>query len=350
MDGDDAMLRTLTDEHGPDLFRYVLRQTRDRELAEDIVQETLARAWRHPGRIAAGRDPARAWLFTVARNLIIDDARSAHRRRELGVDEMPERATPDDTDAVLDRLMVVRRARLPVPRPPRGDRRGALPRPLGPRDRGAGGHRGGHREVAPPLRDAGAAARAAGAGGDAMTRGDPRLGRRLRARCPLPRRPAHLRGAPRGVLRVRPRRPRARGPRRHPRPARPGGGGRAARPARRRGAAGRGARAGPRRRGRPPGASPSPAGAAARRRRARRGPPRRLRRGLVDRPRRAAGREPGRRRVPDAPPGRRLPPLRGPAGDAGRLGHAARLVVRLHGGRRPGTTARSTRRPATPSS
>ena len=106
MDGDDAMLRTLTDEHGPDLFRFVLRQTRDRELAEDIVQETLARAWRHPGRIAAGRDPARAWLFTVARNLIIDDARSAHRRRELGVDEVPERATPDDTDAVLDRLMV----------------------------------------------------------------------------------------------------------------------------------------------------------------------------------------------------------------------------------------------------
>ena len=106
MDGDDAMLRTLTDEHGPDLFRYVLRQTRDRELAEDIVQETLARAWRHPGRIAAGRDAARAWLFTVARNLIIDDARSAHRRRELGVDEVPERTTPDDTDAVLDRLMV----------------------------------------------------------------------------------------------------------------------------------------------------------------------------------------------------------------------------------------------------
>lgn len=106
MDGEDAMLRTLTDEHGPDLFRYALRQTRDRELAEDIVQETLARAWRHPGRIAAGRDAARAWLFTVARNLIIDDARSAHKRRELGVDEVPERATPDETDAVLDRMLV----------------------------------------------------------------------------------------------------------------------------------------------------------------------------------------------------------------------------------------------------
>jgi RNA polymerase sigma-70 factor (ECF subfamily) len=106
MDGEEAMLRTLTDEHGPDLFRYVLRQTRDRELAEDIVQETLARAWRNPGKVAAGRDAARAWLFTVARNLVIDDARSAHKRRELGVEDVPERATDDGTDAVLDRMLV----------------------------------------------------------------------------------------------------------------------------------------------------------------------------------------------------------------------------------------------------
>lgn len=106
VDEQDALLRTLADEHGPDLFRYVLRQTRDRELAEDIVQETLARAWRHPARIAAGRDAARAWLFTVARNLVIDDARSAHKRRELGVEEVPERPVADGVDAVLDRMLV----------------------------------------------------------------------------------------------------------------------------------------------------------------------------------------------------------------------------------------------------
>lgn len=106
VDGEDAMVRTLADEHGPDLFRFVLRQTRDRELAEDIVQETLARAWRHPARIAEGRDAARAWLFTVARNLVVDDARSARRRRELGVGEVPERPVEDSTEAVLDRMLV----------------------------------------------------------------------------------------------------------------------------------------------------------------------------------------------------------------------------------------------------
>lgn len=107
VDEQDALLRTLADEHGPDLFRFAMRQTRDRELAEDIVQETLARAWKHPARIAAGRDAARAWLFTVARNLVIDDARSARKRRELGVEEVPERAVGDGVDAVLDRMMVL---------------------------------------------------------------------------------------------------------------------------------------------------------------------------------------------------------------------------------------------------
>ncbi|MGT2427163.1 sigma-70 family RNA polymerase sigma factor [Amnibacterium kyonggiense] len=106
MDEEDALLRSLAEEHGPDLFRFVVRQTRDRELAEDVVQETLARAWRNPARIAAGRDAARAWLFTVARNLVIDDARSAHRRRELGVEELPERPVGDGVDAAFDRILV----------------------------------------------------------------------------------------------------------------------------------------------------------------------------------------------------------------------------------------------------
>jgi RNA polymerase sigma-70 factor, ECF subfamily len=106
MDEQDAMLRGLADEHGSDLYRFVLRQTRDHGLAEDLVQETLARAWQHPERISADRDATRAWLFTVARNLVIDDARSARRRRELGVEQVPDRGVEDGVDAVLDRMLV----------------------------------------------------------------------------------------------------------------------------------------------------------------------------------------------------------------------------------------------------
>lgn len=103
---DDALLRALNDEHGADLFRFVLRSCRDRELAEDIVQQTLERAWRNPAKVAGGRDSVRGWLFTVARNLVIDDARSAHRRRELGVEDVPERPAPDDVESVLDRMLI----------------------------------------------------------------------------------------------------------------------------------------------------------------------------------------------------------------------------------------------------
>ncbi len=45
----DAQLRRLYESHGPALLSYLVRFTRgDREWAEDILQETLMRAWRHP--------------------------------------------------------------------------------------------------------------------------------------------------------------------------------------------------------------------------------------------------------------------------------------------------------------
>src|SRR5206468_1805203 len=98
--------RAVHDAHGADLLRYALRHTRDRGLAEDVVQETLARAWKHPERLERSTDSTRAWLFTVARNLIIDDARSARRAREISTDEPPERAGADGIDGVLDRILI----------------------------------------------------------------------------------------------------------------------------------------------------------------------------------------------------------------------------------------------------
>jgi RNA polymerase sigma-70 factor (ECF subfamily) len=45
-------------------------------------------------------------MFTVARNLVIDEARSARRRHEIGVAETPERALGDGTDALFESLLV----------------------------------------------------------------------------------------------------------------------------------------------------------------------------------------------------------------------------------------------------
>ena len=105
-DSQSDVLRALHDEHAPALWRYVVWLCGDRELAEDIVQETLLRAWRRPIRLDSGNASARAWLFTVARNLVIDEFRSAHSRHESTTAELPDRGSPDQTDSVLDAWLV----------------------------------------------------------------------------------------------------------------------------------------------------------------------------------------------------------------------------------------------------
>lgn len=105
-----ALVQALHDEHAPDLWRYVMRLTGDPQLASDVVQETLLRAWQRPGVLAKGHTSPRAWLFTVARNLVIDTQRSAHARREVPHDDVGEErsaGTPSDhTDAMLDSWLV----------------------------------------------------------------------------------------------------------------------------------------------------------------------------------------------------------------------------------------------------
>jgi RNA polymerase sigma-70 factor (ECF subfamily) len=99
----------LYDEHAAALWRHVRRLTGDEARAQDVVQETLLRAWQHPEVVDDNERSARAWLFTVARNIVIDESRSARFRRELSTpDDVGafEGACPDDVDAALDRLLI----------------------------------------------------------------------------------------------------------------------------------------------------------------------------------------------------------------------------------------------------
>jgi RNA polymerase sigma-70 factor, ECF subfamily len=104
-----AAVRSLYDEHGAALWRYALRLTGDPARAEDVVQETLLRGWQHPEVANDSERSARAWLFTVARNMIIDERRSARFRNEvssLDGSVVPEQASPDEPNAALDRMLV----------------------------------------------------------------------------------------------------------------------------------------------------------------------------------------------------------------------------------------------------
>jgi RNA polymerase sigma-70 factor (ECF subfamily) len=99
---DEAFIRALYAEHGGALLRYALHLTGgDRQRAEDLVQETILRAWRRPDALE-GR-PARPWLFTVARNLAVDAYRARQSRPpEVGQAALDVLPGEDEADRSLE--------------------------------------------------------------------------------------------------------------------------------------------------------------------------------------------------------------------------------------------------------
>lgn len=99
----------LHDEHARALWGFALRLTGgDRARAEDVVQETLLRAWRSRRVLGGTTATTRAWLFTVARRLLIDEWRQGRSRREVLAAQTPEpaEAVVHDTDRVLEAWLV----------------------------------------------------------------------------------------------------------------------------------------------------------------------------------------------------------------------------------------------------
>jgi RNA polymerase sigma-70 factor, ECF subfamily len=103
----DAAIRQLYSDHAEALYGYVRRFCPDRASADDIVQETFIRAWRHLPQLQADGRPVRPWLFRVARNLLTDADRAA-RSRPVTVPAPPAEEQPDDSGLgqVLDRQLV----------------------------------------------------------------------------------------------------------------------------------------------------------------------------------------------------------------------------------------------------
>jgi RNA polymerase sigma-70 factor (ECF subfamily) len=89
--------------HGRMMRRYLTRLTGDFQRAEDIYQETLVRAWKHPEERDARGCYALPWLFTVARRISIDYLRAtAIRPAEVSDSHIPAaRGGADTTDKLL---------------------------------------------------------------------------------------------------------------------------------------------------------------------------------------------------------------------------------------------------------
>lgn len=105
---DEQLLTELYRCHERVLFAFVLRLVDDRARAEDVVQETMLRAWRNLESIDPQRGDPRSYLFTVAKNVVIDIWRAEQRRPRLVTDEEVLAAQPveDRLDARVDAWMV----------------------------------------------------------------------------------------------------------------------------------------------------------------------------------------------------------------------------------------------------
>jgi RNA polymerase sigma factor (sigma-70 family) len=106
---DDAIVTELYRQYRIPLMSYVLRLTAgDRQQAEDVVQETMLRAWRQAGRLDLTEPSLMPWLATVARRIVIDDKRrKSARPAETGDDGMLENApAADTTDELLRKVLV----------------------------------------------------------------------------------------------------------------------------------------------------------------------------------------------------------------------------------------------------
>jgi RNA polymerase sigma-70 factor, ECF subfamily len=105
---DEALVRSLFSEHGRAMLTYATQLTRDRAAAEDVVQEALVRAWRHPDSLVNGKGSVRGWLLTVVRNIVTDQFRArAVRPTEVREGPVETAIEGDHAEQVVNSMVVV---------------------------------------------------------------------------------------------------------------------------------------------------------------------------------------------------------------------------------------------------
>jgi RNA polymerase sigma-70 factor (ECF subfamily) len=107
--GDDVLIAELYRRYSGPLLSFVLRLTAgDRQHAEDIVQETMLRAWRQAGEFDQADRSLMPWLATVARRIVIDEQRKKNARpTETDEGMLTTKApVPDWTDDLLRSVIV----------------------------------------------------------------------------------------------------------------------------------------------------------------------------------------------------------------------------------------------------
>lgn len=98
---DEAGLREAFLAHGGELYGFARRSLNSKESAEDVVQETFARAWRSRSRFDATLGTLRTWLFTIERRVILDVSTQQRESLARPFEEGPEPAAEDHVERAM---------------------------------------------------------------------------------------------------------------------------------------------------------------------------------------------------------------------------------------------------------
>jgi RNA polymerase sigma-70 factor, ECF subfamily len=105
--GDDSAFGEIYDKLAPRLFGFLLRYTRDRSKAEDVVQQTMLQIHRARGRFMPGAEVT-PWAFAIARRLLIDQHRRGGREVLATTDENDVADLLVSLDAPADELAIAK--------------------------------------------------------------------------------------------------------------------------------------------------------------------------------------------------------------------------------------------------
>ncbi len=104
----EQLIRELSSEHGAALLAWAKKRCANEVDAEDLVQETLVKAWRNQHQYDPARGIQRQWIFGIARNALIDQHRASKRRLRLvsSSAETAQVTTDADLNQMVERTVI----------------------------------------------------------------------------------------------------------------------------------------------------------------------------------------------------------------------------------------------------
>jgi RNA polymerase sigma-70 factor, ECF subfamily len=89
-EGDARALEVLYDRYSRVVFSFALKTLRDRQAAEELLQEVFFRVWQQGRAFRESRGSFVSWLLSITHNMAIDEVRRRRRRPQKADSEEPE--------------------------------------------------------------------------------------------------------------------------------------------------------------------------------------------------------------------------------------------------------------------